>query len=71
MVKQALGRDIHVMLCNGKRYPYKSDFGFELILFGTANHARAQVHVQFDKAQNTWLLDKIDVVTRSAHLKLL
>jgi hypothetical protein len=49
MVKQALGKEIHVMVCNGKRYPFKNEFSFELILFGTSNNGKAKIHASFDK----------------------
>ncbi len=71
IVRQLLGKDIHVMMCNGKQYPYKNDFNFELILFGTSHNAKAKVHVQYNKDEKIWLLDSIDVVTRNSHLKLL
>lgn len=34
-VKQMIGKDIHVMTCNGKQLPFKNEFDFDLILFGT------------------------------------
>ena len=48
MVQQMLGKDIHVMMCNGKQYPYRNDFDFELILFGTGQNAKAKIHVSYN-----------------------
>ena len=66
-----LGKEIHVMTCNGKQLPYRNEFDFDIILFGTMQNAKAQIHVKFNKNKQAWLLEKIDVVSRSHHLKLL
>lgn len=71
MVKQLLGKEIHVMMCNGRQYPYRNDFDFELILFGTTRKGKAKIHVSFDKSQQSWLLDGIDVFSTNTHIKLL
>ena len=71
MVKQLLGKEIHVMMCNGKQYPYRSDFDFELILFGTTRKGKAKIHVMYEKENKSWMLNKIDLFANNAHLKLL
>ena len=60
-----------MMNCNGKMYALNKNVKFDIVLFGTNANGKVKVQSYFDKTENTWLLQNVDLYTRSEVLKLI
>jgi len=70
-VKEKLGSRMQVMNCNGKMSSFSNRVGFDLIIFGSEQKGKVQVHSEFNKAHQSWDLKGMDLYLRKEALKIL
>ena len=59
------------MNCNGKIYPFRKSCNFELMIFGDQNKGKVSVEGAWQEKQKSWLLTKIDVLTKDENVTIL
>ena len=64
LIKQELGSSFQIMNCNGKRYPYKNDVKFDIVLYGTLQNGKVKIQSLFDKERSQWMLGQVELRTR-------
>jgi hypothetical protein len=53
------------MNCNGKTYPFWNTCNFDLIVFGSKEKAKVNIVAERTRAEKTWDIKKMEIVTRS------
>jgi len=70
-VLSTLGRNLQIMNCNGKIYPFKDTVYFELVVFGEKEKGKVAVKSFYDKEAKKWLLNAMDVYTKNDSFKII
>jgi hypothetical protein len=53
------------MNCNGKIKPLKSNVDFDLIIFGSNQKGKVNVHSEYDKVSKEWTIKNIELHTKN------
>jgi hypothetical protein len=64
-VLKTLGSHLQIMNCNGKIKPLKSNVDFDLIIFGSNQKGKVNVHSEYDKVSKEWTIKNIELHTRN------
>ncbi len=70
-MRSQIGNDFLVMNCNGKIWPFFQSVKFDLALFGSEKKGMVLVDSTFIRAENRWVLNKINLFTNNGKTEVL
>ena len=70
-VLKSLGSHLQIMNCNGKIRPLKTTVDFDLVIFGSNQKGKLNVHSDYDKNTKEWTIKNIDLFTRNEKIQII
>lgn len=67
-VLNTLGSHLQIMNCNGKIRPLKTSVDFDLVIFGSNQKGKINVHSDYDKNTKEWTIKNIELYTRNERI---